>query len=230
MHVWRCRVDALSAERVEVLTEAWCGADERAAAARPRSSVERRRRRLAHLLARRALRLRTGVPERELRVAVDDRGRPRLAGPEGADVDFNLSHGEAWVAVATAAGGARVGVDIESLSALGDPDALAGAFAAEERRALDRLEADCRPRAALRLWTLKEAWVKADGTDQRLPLDRFALALDPAGGAVPVRVPPGERAADWTRAERRPDADTALAVAVRASAPVAWRFYPAGFP
>lgn len=229
MHVWHCRVDALPAERVEALVESWCGEDERAALARPRSPVERRRRGLAHLLARRALRLRTGVPEPELKVAVDRLGRPLLAGPEGTGVDFNLSHGDAWVAVAIAVG-ARVGVDVESLSALGDPDALARAFSPEEQRALELLDAHVRAAAALRLWTLKEAWVKAEGVGLRLPLGRFALALDPDGGGRALRLPPGERAEDWTLRERRPDADTALAVAVRARAPVVWRFYPAGFP
>ncbi len=227
--VWHCRADALAPARALALAERWCSPAELARIARLRRPADRHRRCLALLLTRRALRLRTGVGEADLRLTADHQGRPRVEGA-GADVDFNLSHTGVWVAVAIVGDGARVGIDVESLDAIGDGDALLGAFAPRERAALSELSLPARRHAILRLWTLKEAWVKADGAGLRLPLDSFVVMLADAFGMEAVQPPAGERAADWTLGELRPDPTTALALAVRARGPIAWHAHPSGFP
>jgi len=86
----------------------------------------------------------------------DAAGRPRLA---GLAADFNISHcaGLALCAIRPAG---RVGVDVEPL-ALRDPEGLRLGFGPEEWAEI-QTAADPN-RTLLRLWTAKEAALKADG-------------------------------------------------------------------
>ncbi|MEV4173301.1 4'-phosphopantetheinyl transferase superfamily protein, partial [Nonomuraea sp. NPDC049709] len=92
-------------------------------------------------------------------------GRPCLDRGEGRPApDFNLSHSDAWALVAVAPEGARVGVDVERVRA--DLDHLALARHLYQPEEVARLLA-AGPGADLteyfRLWTAKEAFVKATG-------------------------------------------------------------------
>lgn len=106
-------------------------------------------------------------------------GKPRLAGPADADIDFNLSHSGRLVACAFARG-IIVGLDVETSD--GDAGMVAAAcplLATGERAHLMRLPPPQQREAFFRLWTLKEAAVKATGLGLQLPLDSFVVALDP---------------------------------------------------
>jgi len=105
-------------------------------------------------------------------------GRPCVLGPVAAPV-FNLSHTDDMLVLAFAASGAP-GVDIESLSRQIDPEALAKRFfSAAEFRALQALPRTQQRDRFLRLWTLKEACVKASGQGLARALRDFEFGFNP---------------------------------------------------
>lgn len=83
-----------------------------------------------------------------------DHGRPAITGADGVHV--SLSHARGWVAAAAA--GRPCGIDVEPV-APGAP--LEGVLAPGEVTALTALGPEVRNAAFLRLWTRKEAVVKA---------------------------------------------------------------------
>lgn len=147
-----------------------------------------------------------GCPAGEVQLAVAHGGRP---GVVGGGPSFNLSHSGRWLALAVAVprGGqpaAAVGVDVEHGPALGE-SSLAHRFGDDVQRAVfteaERAWVGAAPdpgAAALRLWTRKEAALKAVGAGLRVP----ARALEAAGDTL--RWGPGLRALDgaWRLIER----------------------------
>jgi len=123
-----------------------------------------------------------------LRFAYTDRGKPSLDPP--GDLRFNLSHSHERALVGLT-WGREVGVDLEALRQGQDLRGLARRFFSEpERQALGRVPDPDFRREFLRIWTRKEAWLKARGTGLALPLEDFA---------VPVGDLPHPRHLTWTR-------------------------------
>ncbi|KAG7668045.1 putative 4'-phosphopantetheinyl transferase [Nannochloris sp. 'desiccata'] len=96
----------------------------------------------------------------------NEHGKPEIAHPK-ASLRFNLTHTPGLIGVAVTSG-AAVGLDAESINrkTKGNPLKLAQRrFATLEIEQLDRLQGDTETQAALfiKLWTLKEAYVKAIG-------------------------------------------------------------------
>jgi 4'-phosphopantetheinyl transferase len=104
--------------------------------------------------------------------------------PAGTGIAFNLSHSGGWSVVAVARG-RRVGVDVEEVRSVAERESIvARFFSARERADLAALPGPLRHDAFFRIWTCKEACIKALGTGLATPLDRFSVAVDP-------REPPG---------------------------------------
>ena len=100
-------------------------------------------------------------------------GRPVLSGsPEGWHLSLSHSHGLS--ACATRAG-SPVGVDLEPCTRHPQWQKVARRwFSPVEQEWLFR-EDD--PNTFLKVWTLKEAWLKARGLGLRIPLDAFSFSL-----------------------------------------------------
>ncbi|MFD9941927.1 4'-phosphopantetheinyl transferase family protein [Nonomuraea sp. NPDC059023] len=84
--------------------------------------------------------------------------------PDGCDrsqgLDFNLSHSGEWALIAVAPEGRRVGVDVERISS--DADILELAARMYQPEEVERVRAAGAPEF-FRLWTAKEAYIKATG-------------------------------------------------------------------
>lgn len=118
---------------------------------------------------------------RAVRFAFGERGKPRLAagGP-----CFNASDSGDHVVVALA--GAELGVDLELLRPLARPEGLAQRICtAAELAAWEKLPEADRDAALLRLWTAKEAALKAIGSGLAGGLRNVELELD---GTRPPRL------------------------------------------
>jgi 4'-phosphopantetheinyl transferase len=142
--------------------------------------------RAAYVAAHGALRLllssMTGVDPRAWSFARGRHGKPCIDGSlQAGDVRFSLAHTDGFAAVA-AAFGRDVGIDAEALDRAVDADGIAARhFTRRERGGLVRLGAAERRRRFFRLWTVKEAVLKAAGTGLRTPLDAFDVRLRPLG-------------------------------------------------
>jgi 4'-phosphopantetheinyl transferase len=194
-------------------------AAEQARAARLRVAADRAAYIAAHALLRRTLSTvaagnGAAIPPASWRFATPAGGKPAIHGPPGQQgLHFSLSHARGMVACA-AGYGHDLGVDVEAIGAAARPLELARRFFAPEEAALiASLPPGPREVAFCRIWTLKEAYLKATGTGILAPLDGFAFSLDP----VAIRFPAAsdDRPDSWQFAEWAVGLAHRLALAVR---------------
>jgi len=108
-------------------------------------------------------------------------GKPELGPPHSeSGLTFNLSHSETLVVCAVTRTNS-IGVDVERVRPIPKLTALTSRFfAPDERSHLDSLPEDDRLTAFFRIWTLKEAYLKALGV---------GLSQDPSTVTVPLPDP-----------------------------------------
>ena len=133
----------------------------------------------AHALARRLLSEVTGAAPDAFRYLAGPKGKPAaLVGGRPAGVHFNLSHTNGMVAIAVSPGG-ELGLDTEAIDRRVDLAVADRYFFGAESRWLAELPTERRAEGFLRLWTLKEAYIKATGLGLSQPLDEFWFEVDP---------------------------------------------------
>ena len=142
----------------------WLDAAERSRRDRARHAGRRREFALCRAALRSVLCARLGCTNRELAFRESERGKPdALLCGAPAPIRFSVSHCGRHGLVAVAREG-RIGVDVEERTPRRDLDALIAAVLAPAERA--EVEAAAGPRRTwmfYRLWTIKEALVKALG-------------------------------------------------------------------
>ncbi|MFN2606621.1 MAG: 4'-phosphopantetheinyl transferase superfamily protein [Acidimicrobiales bacterium] len=152
--------------------------DETARADRFIFEADRRRFVAGRAAVRSVLGERLDLQPAEVRLSVDEWGKPVLAGVAGGP-SFNVSH-SGDVAVVAVADGRSVGVDVEVLRpGVGDLDVARRLFSPAERAALGAVAPEDVDAAFLRVWTRKEAWVKAKGQGLSIPLHTFDVSVGP---------------------------------------------------
>jgi 4'-phosphopantetheinyl transferase len=171
-------------------------ADESARARRFRVAEDRRRFAAAHIMLRCVLSREISVAPREVRFTVGSRGKPALDGPRDVTAPhFNLSHSEEIAVVATAS--SQIGVDVESIGRRTDPHRLAERYFSDaERSWLATRSGAAHTEGFFRIWTAKEAYLKAVGSGIAMPLR--TVEVDPEIPALArIANDPGA-AAEWT--------------------------------
>lgn len=180
IHVWSLALDVIPDDAWPALN-AVLDNQERACAARFRFDRNRRSYVAAHALVRHMLAHVACREPEAWRFATGEHGKPHIVHPPGGlPLRFSLTHADHMVAAAVTLAG-EVGIDIESLDR-GPPDLTIADryFAAEEVRALRALPVEAMGERFIRLWTLKEAFIKATGMGLAQPLDTFAfVSVDP---------------------------------------------------
>jgi len=146
----------------------------------------RRRRILCRHALRHALGERLGLPPGQVPLGTGPQGKPMLD-PRNRDgrpvktLHFNLSHTDHLALLAI--GDRELGVDLEELGRLDsmDPRPVADRFFAPAERAALQSKAPglARDIEFLRIWTRKEALIKAVGRGLHCPLDAFAVPTGP---------------------------------------------------
>jgi len=106
-------------------------------------------------------------------------GKPYLL--PHSELHFNVSHAAETLIVAVARD-RQLGVDVEVLPLDAADDGVANlVFCASERAALEALDTIEYSRRFARLWTRKEAYIKADGRGMTLQLDHIDVGTLPEG-------------------------------------------------
>lgn len=213
VHLWQKELDGSTTEVMacfELLSS-----DERERAQRFR--VERPR--TAFILTRGTLRMMLahylGSQPREIRFRYEGNGKPLLDGDN--NLFFNVSHTDGLALLAFTRGH-QLGVDVEKVNSNTDVERLAERFFSErECRALGQLSGNRLREAFFRIWTRKEAYIKATGEGLSLPLDQFEVSIA-AGDRDALRAtrPDAGEAERWTVSDVaiRPGYAAAVAVAV----------------
>lgn len=154
--------------------------NERERAARLRFENDRRDFIAAHVLLRSMLAAHLDRPAWEWEFATGVYGKPILAeGLRVPDLDFSLSHTRGLVAAAMVLR-STIGVDAEKIDHAKTALAIAQSyFAPSEVKMLQQTPQRDQAVYFFRLWTLKEAYLKATGAGLATPLDSFAFTLTP---------------------------------------------------
>jgi len=190
VHVWRASLITTPDE----VSLAWrvLSAAEQARADRFRFELHRGRFVRAHAIMRGILAFYTATVPAQLQFRVTATGKPYLAGAAEAP-RFNLSHSEDLMVLAVCQGG-DVGVDVEVHSA-----AMVWRDIAESYFTLTEIEAiengasePARLERFYRAWTLKEAYLKAQGAGLAGNLDQVEIDLSDETGARFSRLPGAE--------------------------------------
>lgn len=122
------------------------------------------------------------LPGERIGFTTGPHGRPACAAATEAGLDFNWSHSGARALAAIARGLPELGVDLELPRPRARALTLARRFfAPEEHDALSNLAPEALAPAFLRLWTAKEAVLKALGEGLQYGLHRVVFTLDDAG-------------------------------------------------
>ncbi|MBI4676667.1 MAG: 4'-phosphopantetheinyl transferase superfamily protein [Elusimicrobia bacterium] len=213
VHVWRVVLPLRRAQSAEC--EGLLSDEEACRRLEYRSDRDRRRFAAGRGTLRRLLGRYLGVAPRELRLAAEPGGRPRLADAAGrARMRFNVSHSGDVVVLAFASG-MEVGVDLEELGR--DVDGLQVArqfFSPADVAALLAVPEARRHRAFMTLWTCKEAALKAVGAGLGAALDSVRVEVRRGRGVARIEGP-GSSAAQVLRLTAfEPAAGYVAAVAV----------------
>ena len=170
---------ALAAAAAQRFSE-WLSPDEYERWRRFHLEADRQRFLLARALVRSLLGAYVQQAPASLQFTRSPYGKPELVQPAATPeqtLKFNLSHTRGLLVLAVTAAD-EIGVDVESITREAEMLALAERyFAASEvamLRAADPLQLH---ELFFRLWTLKEAYVKARGLGLQLGLDSFAIGL-----------------------------------------------------
>jgi 4'-phosphopantetheinyl transferase len=180
VHLWVCSLDLSPAsveEAYAVLAD-----DEIERARRYRFTRARRRFVASRSFLRRTLAGYRSVSPLELSFVYGAFGKPGLSPrPDGARLEFNLSH-SGDMAILAITRGPAVGVDVEQMVHVSDLPRMASRyFSTYENAALNEVPAETRDFAFYCFWTRKEAFLKALGHGLALPLDSFDVSLDERG-------------------------------------------------
>jgi 4'-phosphopantetheinyl transferase len=166
-------------------------ADERARAARFHRAPDRARSIAARVALRTLLGEYTGVAPGMLRFANGPNGKPALApgSPDGAP-RFNVAHSGRLVLLAFAT--CDVGIDVEEVRPGIEVGELAGRFfSADEAAALKAAPQSGRDGLFFRIWTRKEAFLKARGSGLSSPLNNFTTTSVSGAPLASIRTAEG---------------------------------------
>lgn len=130
-------------------------------------------------------------------------GKPALKHPATQDLHFNLSHSGELALIAISSTGA-VGVDVEQNRDRPNAVQLANRFFTEtESRAIGQMPAAERSETFLRMWTQKEAMLKATGLGIANGLKNFEISPSLRGGLLSVEGN-AKAAESWTLCSWQP--------------------------
>jgi 4'-phosphopantetheinyl transferase len=203
--VWRVGVES----GPECLTgvEAVLSREELSRAGAFRSVRDYRRFVVAHTALRHILSRYTGIRPGELRFTEGSQGKPCLAA--STPIRFSVSYAGEIAVIAVSSHG-EIGVDVERVRNLGWGRLANRHFTPREVSTLHALARSERRRGFFRLWTCKEALLKAVGVGLTAPLNSFEVELQPGR---PASLHEGEGDA-WALAELEVPADYVAAVVV----------------
>lgn len=207
VHVWAAGLDgppALLGWLAASLSE-----HERERAGRQRFERDARRFSAARGWLRAVLGAELGVPPGTVRLT-EDGAKPRLVDEPG--LHFNVAHADELAVIAVSS--SRVGVDVEPVEPTRlDPGLVGVACSTIEAEALGRLAVEDQALAFLRLWTAKEAYLKATGEGLSVPPSSVEVAWSRPEEAAPVRLAGDPSPGHWWVRELHPSAGFIGAVA-----------------
>lgn len=210
-HVWILPLTATSARSLSL--QGLLSAEELERAARFRFEKHRVHYALTRGMLRRLLGAYLSVSPHQIAFRYSSHGKPEL--PDRR-LEFNISHTEG-MAILGFTRGRRIGVDVEHVRSDFHVEEIAERFfSPAERAALRQVSPERRREAFFRIWTRKEAFIKAVGEGLSHPLHQFDVSLDDTAQLIATR-PDASEASRWRLENLTVAGGFAAAVAVATS-------------
>ena len=186
--VWRIALDAARPPDAHLMAE--LSAAERERAARFATDPLRNRWLHGHVAMRTILARELAIPARDIAYLTGEHGKPQLAWHGPPPVDFSFSDVESIALLAVSRGG-PVGVDVETVREnVAITPISESRFAIAERDAVRDAPESERAARFYRIWTRKEAALKAIGVGLSQGLARFSVPVAATEQtAVPLTIP-----------------------------------------
>lgn len=173
VHVWSIHLPSTIIELAD--GETYLSEEEKYRAAQFRFAVHRERFLGARFALRYILSLYLNVAPESIQFNKSSHGKPYIESPK-TNVQFNISHADEFAVFAITLDHA-IGVDIEKMRDRASQDIAARFFTYEENAALKRAPRDAKLATFYRLWSRKEAIIKALGKGiSSLPLSSFSVS------------------------------------------------------
>ncbi len=178
IHIWRVglNVDSRVVKRLERLLST----EELGRLDRLRLPDDKRRFAVRRGILKTVLSAYTDIPGGQLRFGLGRHGKPDIRCSSQFDVPYFNTSSSADLALIAISAARPVGIDLEYIRPIDDILAIADRFFAKpEQKGLMVLPEELRFCGFYRIWTSKEAIIKADGAGLSMPLDSFVVDFDP---------------------------------------------------
>ncbi|MEL6108668.1 MAG: 4'-phosphopantetheinyl transferase superfamily protein [Planctomycetota bacterium] len=199
LHIWHAAASDDAPGRLETHCESLLDSEELAAADRFRVATARNQ----HVVGRGMVRWLLGgasVPPQRIRFGCGDHGKPFVVEPAAARQPFNIAHTDGLVLCGIADNETLelVGVDVEPMNRRTTTDLAERYFSPPEVAALRAQPNHEQKRFFLRIWTLKESFIKALGTGLSTPLADFAFHdIESDSPSIEFLAPELDDGRDW---------------------------------
>ncbi|WP_253159622.1 4'-phosphopantetheinyl transferase family protein [Stieleria tagensis] len=175
LRVWHAATSRTQRGEFESRCERLLDQDELRSADRFRLATSRNQHVVGRAMARRLLGD-LAVDPQSIRFDIGQHGKPVVSHPAAAQQPFNIAHTDGLVLCGIADQGADlVGVDVEATGRRTSTELAERYFSRPEVKFLRSRPAEQQKFYFLRIWTLKEAYIKAIGTGLHTPLADFAF-------------------------------------------------------
>ncbi|MCC9600238.1 4'-phosphopantetheinyl transferase superfamily protein [Stieleria sp. JC731] len=176
LDVWHSAADSQRRGAFEQHCEQWLPAEELQNADRYRLVRTRNQHVIGRAMARRLL-AKDQVGPHDIRFCAGTHGKPEVDAPPSAKVPFNIAHTDGLVVCGITDDDSvqSIGVDVESLHRRTTTEVADRYFSEPEVDFLRSQKATEQKFYFLKIWTLKESFIKAIGTGLFTPLADFAF-------------------------------------------------------
>ncbi|RDI43778.1 4'-phosphopantetheinyl transferase sfp [Aquicella lusitana] len=175
IHIWSAHL-ALTPEQEEAQLRL-LSPDENERAQRFQFPIHRQHFIAARSTLRKILGVYLNTSPQDIRFVYTEHKKPLLAHPAYARLKFNMAHSHD-IAVYAFALDQMVGIDIEKIKTTYNAAIAKRYFSQQENAALEQLSGKEQINGFFRLWSRKEALVKAAGKGLFIPLSSFSVSLD----------------------------------------------------
>ncbi len=219
LQVWHAASSSADPGRLERKCEDWLDSEDRRRADAFVKLTSRNQHVVGRGMARRLLSA-DEVDPQSIQFAVESHGKPYVVQPESAKRPFNLAHTDGLVMCGIGTHSHRlVGVDVERLDRRTDPSLADRYFSIPEIEYLRSCRQDSTRRTSfLKIWTLKESFIKAIGTGLQTPLADFTFrSIESDSPSIEMLNPDLNQGLRWQffSFQPRPGFIAAIAVAPR---------------
>ena len=223
IRVWHATSSSAQPGPIEHCCRCWLDETERERSERFRVATSRNQNIVGRGMARRLLSSDL-VDPRAIRFDVEPHGKPFVVEPSAAKRPFNVAHTDGLVLCGVGSPGHElIGVDVERLGRQTDPELATRYFSQPEVEYLRQFgNTHERHDVFLRIWTLKESFIKAIGTGLQTPLADFTFEqIESDSPRIRMLSPRLESELSWKFfcVKPRPGYVGAIAVACRDPAP-----------